>query len=184
MYTQRRMILSGLIVGGLVGLLVFVITLSSLTQTAASAALPVNVLLPHAPQAAPDLIIEEIMFSPQTPAIGAEVDITYTIKNQGDAAVSGFYTYLYIDPVDQPPTQTTAYTTRCGAFVPVNPGATFTCVRTGHTFATSGTHQLYAWTDRDAEVAESNEDNNLLGPVALCVGECSPSDTDAYEDDD
>ena len=126
--------------------------------------------MPHTILAAPDLIIESIAYSPELPDIGTSVDITVTIKNQGDAAASGFYTHLYVDPVDQPPNATTAYTSRTYLGVPLNPGASYLWVRTGQTFATEGNHPVYAWVDRYNTVAESDETNNLTGPVNICIG--------------
>lgn len=50
------------------------------------------------------------------------------------------------------------------------------------TVTVSGTHPVYAWVDRDGDVEESDETNNLAGPVYIPVGTLySP---DAYEDDD
>jgi len=131
----------------------------------------------------PDLIIESITYSPTQPAIGTGVNITVTIKNQGTAAASGFYTHLYVDPMDQPPNSTTPHTSRTYLGVPLNPGASYVWVRIGHTFATTGNHVVYAWVDRDNAVAESDETNNLAGPVNICVGG-SCYVPDRYEPDD
>jgi len=135
------------------------------------------------PMAAPDLIVESITFDPSHPGVGESADITVTIKNQGDAAASDFYVYLYVDPADEPPTGTTPHTSHTYWGIPLNPGASFHWVRTNHTFTISGTHPVYAWVDRDNDVAESDETNNLTGPVNICVGpDCH--EPDAYEDDD
>lgn len=139
--------------------------------------------VPDVVLATPDLIVESITYNPALPAIGASVDITVTIKNQGDAAASGFYTYLYVDPADQPPTTTTPHTSRTYLGVPLIPGASFLWVRTGHALATEGLHPVYAWVDRDNDVAESDETNNLAGPVNICVGNAC-GEGDAYEPDD
>jgi len=138
---------------------------------------------PASTMAGPDLIIESITYGPTQPAIGTGVNITITIKNQGIAAASGFYTHLYVDPVDQPPNSTTPHTSRTYLGVPLNPGASYVWVRTGHTFATAGNHVVYAWVDRDNSVPESDETNNLAGPVNICVGgDCNAPDN--YEPDD
>jgi hypothetical protein len=66
--------------------------------------------------------------------------------------------------------------------LPLHPGESFYWARPGHTFAASGTHSLYAWVDRDGAIPESDETNNLTGPVNIPVGvACS---ADAYEEDD
>jgi len=132
--------------------------------------------------AAPDLTVESITFSPANPAVGESVDVTVTVKNVGDAGIAGFYVYFYVDPADEPPTSTTAYTSRTYWGLMLDPGDSFDWARPDHTFATSGTHTVCAWVDRDDTVAESDETNNLTGPVNIPVGVvCDP---DAYEEDD
>ncbi len=122
------------------------------------------------PMALPDLVVESITFSPANPDVGASVDITVTVKNQGTSAASGFYVYLYVDPADKPPTSTTSYTARTYYGLSLNSGASFKWVRTGQTFAAAGNHPLYAWVDRDNAIAESDETNNLAGPVNIPIG--------------
>jgi hypothetical protein len=132
--------------------------------------------------AAPDLIIASITFSPAHPDVGEGVDITVTVKNQGDAVASGFPVHLYVNPPDEPPTSTTPHTSRTYWGIPLNPGTSFHWIRTNHTFAVSGTYPVYAWVDRDNDVPESDETNNLTGPVYIPVGTIYTPD--AYEDDD
>ncbi len=160
--------------------LVTAAALPHVTPTAMST--PVPVRGPDSPLADPDLVVESITFSPPNPRVGESTDITVTVKNQGDAAASGFYVHLYVDPVDEPPTDTTPDTAHPYWGLTLNPGASFTYARTGNTFAAAGIHTVYAWVDRNDDVAESNETNNLTGPVSIPVGStCSP---DSYEDDD
>ncbi len=130
--------------------------------------------------AAPDLIVESIVYSPTNPAVSQGTTITVTVKNQGGEAASGFYVHLYIDPADEPPISTTTYTSRTYWGVPLNPGSSFKWVRTNQTFAVSGTHRIYAWVDRDNQIAESNENNNQKS-VNIFVG--SSSGADGYEPD-
>jgi hypothetical protein len=161
---------------------------SSVTVAAAPPAIPTSTLaripgvVPGSVLAAPDLIVEDITYDPANPGVGESVDITVTVKNQGDASGPGFYVYLYVDPADQPPTSTTSYTSRTYWGLPVNPGASFKWVHTNHTFAVDGSHPVYAWVDRDNDVAESDETNNLTGPVFIPVGQVHGPDS--YEDDD
>lgn len=140
------------------------------------------ILAPGSVLAGPDLVVESITFSPANSDVGENVDITVTVKNQGDAAASGFYVHLYVDPADEPPTSTTSYTSYTYWGIALNPNTSFQWVRTGHTFAVSGTHPVYAWVDRDNDVAESDETNNLTGPVNIPVG--TVYTPDAHEDDD
>lgn len=131
----------------------------------------------------PDLVIEGVTYSPAQPTVGQSIDITVTIKNQGDAVASGFYTHLYVDPANQPPNATTSHTSRTYWGLPLNPGASFHWVRTGQTFAAEGIHPVYAWVDRDNGVVEVEESNNLIGPVNICIGN-NCQQTDSYEPDD
>jgi len=127
---------------------------------------------PLSPNAAPDLIIERIEYSPAHPDVGQSVDITITIKNQGDAATGvGFRTYLYIDPPVEPPnasTSDTSYTYHFG----LNPNESYKWAFTGHTFTTSGTHSIWGWVDKANVVSESDETNNLSHTTIL-VGQVS-----------
>lgn len=169
--------------------LLYVLNLTSSTLTVA-VAFPLETSRPTEPVrssdislSGPDLVIESIVYRPFYPEIGEPVDITVTVRNQGDATASGFYTYLYLDPNEEPPVQTTTYTSRIGYFIPLNPGRVFKWARTNQIFGTDGLHPIYAWVDRDNDVVESDEINNLYGPVNICIGgECYPPD--AYEEDD
>ena len=134
---------------------------------------------PQAPNAGPDLIIQSITFSPANPAIGQPTDITVTVKNQGDVAIIGTRLHLYINPSDQPPIATTAHTATSFYGLSLGPGSSFTFVRTGQTFASNGPQKVWAWADRDNTVAESDESNNLLGPITIPVG----ASVDSYEPD-
>ncbi|HFD38727.1 MAG TPA: hypothetical protein ENJ31_02585, partial [Anaerolineae bacterium] len=134
---------------------------------------------PLAPLTAPDLIIESIEYAPANPGIGESVDITITIKNQGDAAAgTGFYTYLYIDPATEPPDDSTPDTSYTYIF-DLAPGATYRWTYLGYTFSTEGQHPVWAWVDKTDAVAENDETNNL-SHVSIPVGQVG----DGYEPDD
>ncbi len=128
-----------------------------------------------APLTAPDLVVDTLVFDPPQPASGQAVNITVTVKNQGDASASGIRVHLYIDPLQSPPTITTPYSSTTFYGVTLPPGGQFTWIRTNQTLA-SGLHSLYAWVDRDNLIAESNEANNLTGPITITVG----NSADAY----
>ena len=137
-------------------------------------------VMPNSALAAPDLVIEGITYSPPHPDVGEDVDITVTVRNQGDAAAHGFYTYLYADPSDQPPTQTTQDTSYYGHFLTFPSGDSFLWTHTNQTFTASGPRPVYAWVDRDDDEVESDETNNLFGPVYIPVDvACEP---DEYEE--
>lgn len=128
-----------------------------------------------------DLVIQSTTLDPAAPAPGQPTTVTVVIKNMGTVSVGdGFYTYLYIDPPQQPPTTTTLDTNYVGWFLGLNPGATFTWSYTDYVFDSAGcNHKVYAWVDRDNEVVEDNEGNNLSS-VSVCVG---VENADVYEPD-
>jgi len=130
---------------------------------------------PVSAKAAPDLIVDSITVSPTNPAIGQATDINVTIKNQGDAATNFVRVYLYVDPTDEPPISTTAVTKPYVYGLSFGSGATFSFGQLGQTFATSGIHKVYVWVDPKNEVAESNETNNLAGPIGIPVGSVGDS---------
>ena len=97
----------------------------------------------------PDLIIEDIVWSPEYPSIGNTVTFTVTIKNQGsgesDYSQVAYYiddTYLtldYVNPIDPADSATETFTWT----------------------AEAGSHTIKAVADSDNEVTESNETNNV-----------------------
>ena len=125
----------------------------------------------------PDLIIESIMLNPSNPGAGDSADVIISIKNQGDEIASGFRIYLYVDPSDTPPTQSTTSTIDTFYGIPLGPGKTFEWTRTGHLFI-SDAPVIYAWVDPvwENNVIESDETNNLYP--------ASPTGSDLYEYND
>ncbi len=99
-------------------------------------------------QSGPDLTVEAITSSPETPTIGDAVTFTVTINNQGTTASGQFYLAYYIDG---------DYLTR-DYLNSLGPGAnaeqTFTWT------AEAGTHAITAVADYKNQVTESNESNN------------------------
>lgn len=177
MVTTGRVFLTLLIVLGVALFLVMVVFVSPPAIAGSVSQLsmfPVPLSVPEMPPnmmlATPDLVIESITFYPFSPAVGESVDITVTVKNIGDASASGFYVYMYIDPIDHPPINTTPYTSRTFWGLPLVPDAEFQWVRTGHIFSDSDAHSVYAWVDRDNDVVELDEENNLYGPIDIPVG--------------
>ena len=97
----------------------------------------------------PDLIIEDIVLSPEYPSIGETVTFTVTIKNQGsgksDYSQVTYYiddTYLALDYVS-----------------PIDPGDSAT--ETFTWTAQAGSHAIKAVADSNNEITESNETNNI-----------------------
>jgi hypothetical protein len=123
--------------------------------------------------------VESITVDPPDPEPDEEIAVTLTIRNQGDADASGFYTYLYIDPEDEPPglsTPDTSYTYIFG----LNAGQSYEWSYTGHILG-EGCHPIWAWVDRGDDVAEGDEGNNKSH---IEVGDCPDCDPDDHEEDD
>ncbi len=98
--------------------------------------------------ASPDLIIEDISWSPEFPSIGDTVEFSVVLKNQGSDPSGRFHSAFYIDD--------TLLTTRSTG--PLEPGADET--ESFSWEAVAGSHSIRAVTDADSEVTESDETNN------------------------
>ncbi|HIC88401.1 MAG TPA: hypothetical protein EYP04_03235 [Anaerolineae bacterium] len=133
------------------------------------------------PTSGVDLLIQGISTDPDHPDVNQPVSVTAVIQNQGDAGAGGFYTYLYVDPPERPPTASTPDTSLTYIFG-LEAGRSYSWSYIGHVFQTEGVHHICAWVDRDNDVTESDEDNNLLcTTVQVGQGGCEP---DPYEPGD
>lgn len=108
--------------------------------------------------APPDLIIQDITWSPVSSSVGEKVTFTVTIKNQGSGKADYSHVAYYIDD-----------TQLASAYVaPIEPGATAN--RTFSWIAQADSHAIKAIADFDRRIPEANEDNNgktVFYPVAL-----------------
>jgi hypothetical protein len=130
----------------------------------------------------PDVIVQSIALDPPIPGAGQAFTLTVITENQGDESTSvSFANYVYLDPVDDPPNESTAETYFYYNF-PMSPGGTFSHARSDDYNLTAGCdHVVYVWADKDDTVSESVESNNVFSQT-VCVGiEC---EADAYEVDD
>ena len=150
-------------------------------------------LAPAAPPDSPDvppmsdLVVTNIRVLPSMPRINEEVTIRVTIKNQGPVDVpidppQNFYTDLYVDPSIVPIQlfQDGVYAWGCQAYW-LPSGASYT-LETTYIFTDVKTYVLYAQVDTDAQVPEQNENNNVLGPVAIQVVAPSKIVHETHED--
>ncbi len=98
----------------------------------------------------PDLIIEDIYWSPATPYVGQQVDFTVTIKNQGTSGSGSSITKYYINGefIDQDG--------NIGIGPDDSKEETFSWTATGCGLS----HNVQAIADADDNVDESNEGNN------------------------
>lgn len=126
-----------------------------------------------------DLVIESISVIPPNPAPGQTAEIVVWVQNKGTVPTSaGFNTFMFINPTPQPPDSTSTTTLPpFGYFVTLPAGGRFKWVRTGQVFNAPGTYPVYAWVDKNNNVPEGNEDNNISTPFYVHIG----SNADAYE---
>ena len=126
-----------------------------------------------------DLTVE-VKITPAIPALNQQVTIDVLVSNIGTLDVAGnFRVYLYVDPTDRPPTAGTAEIFSVG-YPSLRAGRDTSFTRT-HTFTTQGCdHIIYVWVDRDNNISESDESNNLIA-LPVCVG--VTCEADSYEDD-
>lgn len=127
-----------------------------------------------------DLIVESISYSPTNISVGQPVTFTIRIKNQGTADISSFFWLgFYIDY--QPSGCNDAnniyavYSLAAGAAL----NADFTYPGS---ISAAGLHNLYGFVDAFCQIDESNEDNNLLGPISITVNKGTTTSTIATSD--
>jgi hypothetical protein len=116
----------------------------------------------HAPVFEPDLVVQSLTASDYYPVIGESISVTLIIENLGNAASGSFWTDLF-ENESVPPTPPVAgdYYWRTS----LQPGQRDTCTFSDITCTSSGTWRMYGLTDSNDEIEESNESNNVRGPV-------------------
>ena len=98
----------------------------------------------------PDLVIDDIAFSPSSPTAGQSVTITATVRNQGNANASAFNIRYRVNG-------STIDTDRLT--FGLNAGNSNN-ESTSYTFPSAGTYSIEVCADSSSEVSESNEGNN------------------------
>jgi hypothetical protein len=115
----------------------------------------------------PNLTIKGMQIDPAVPAAGQPFELLVSVLNSGTAdAADEFLVDWYADPA-QPPTAADA-----GQVAWLQPGldAASDIALTGqYTFTAPGRHTLYAQVDRGGAIAESDEADNLHGPLTVTV---------------
>lgn len=124
-----------------------------------------------------DLTIQSIVLDPPEPAAGQPLTVTVNILNQGVAASGSFTTFVYVDPVVEPPTSTTMDTSYTYIFG-LN-AAQFYTWSVLDVDSPAACHKVYAWVDKENQVEEAREDNNVSS-----VTTCLACQSDAFEEDD
>ena len=115
----------------------------------------------------PDLVITSIAPSKQNPTTGEVVSVDVVIKNQGTADADVYDVILFNNPLSIP------LTGDPGSFPPdiikgssgLAAGASQTLTFSNVIWPTIGKKDLYAIVDTANDIVESNEDNNVFGPV-------------------
>ena len=139
---------------------------------------------PTAP-ATVDLAVESVILSPPNPHTTVPATMTVVVRNIGTESVLGRRVYLYIDPVDRPPTKDTPATKEFVVGIEWPAGDAMTVEYAEFTFTTSGcNHVVYAVVDPLERVDEIDETNNRL-QIDVCVEpEVPGAGADTYEPDD
>ncbi|MGQ9599501.1 MAG: CARDB domain-containing protein [Anaerolineae bacterium] len=120
----------------------------------------------------PDLIITNIELEPAQPYLGQEVTIRVTIANPSQWDLTpgnNFWSDLYVDPAVVPIQlgQDGVAEWPCQSWwVPAGGSSV---LETTYIFDDVKVYALYAQVDTDGHVAESNENNNVFGPVHVQV---------------
>lgn len=118
------------------------------------------------PEGLPDLVVQ-VSWNP------ADGWVNVRVTNIGTGFAGGFYSFLYIDPSQQPPQLGTPDTSRSYLFG-LAPGASYTWGY-GPWNPTPGQHTLWAWVDRDNAVIEEDDFNNF---GFFLVGDATPTPTE------
>ncbi|CAG0970195.1 hypothetical protein ANRL4_01203 [Anaerolineae bacterium] len=115
----------------------------------------------------PDLIVQSISVNPSSPVPNQPIVVTATLRNQGTAAATRrFDTDVYDDHT---PAACNDYGWDYASTNSLAVGQVVTLTFTHGGFATAGTHSFYAQVDSGCDVSESNETNNIYGPLQVQV---------------
>ena len=98
----------------------------------------------------PDLIIQDITWTPTNPSLGDTVTFTAAIMNQGNGSSSSGYIHFYLDGSTSPLTYK--------SFTTIAAGSTTTVSFTWN--AQAGSNTFKAVVDKDNKIIESDETNN------------------------
>lgn len=116
-----------------------------------------------------DLVITNVILSPNPPTVGSSFNVIATVKNQGTVSTgSKFIKYaVYKDPAGAPTYSTTVNSSKT-VYMSLGPGAS-TDISISTTLSTSGPHNIWVMADQSKAVTETDDNNNLYGPVATTL---------------
>lgn len=112
----------------------------------------------------PDLVVSTITVDCSTPTINQTVNVIIKVKNQGTAGANGTFWVDFYKNLSQSPAVSqlgNAYWSQS----PLEAGATAQLTTSFH--YDGGQYNLYAQIDSENNIAESNESNNIYGPVLV-----------------
>ncbi len=166
---MRRLLLLAGVSFAFLALSLLTLSLSSSIESAPPRPTPTPIATEQAEEgvtalALPDLVIEEISFSPDPPLVNKPTQIMVRIKNVGGALpiTNNFFADLYIEP-PQPPEQGQHGDIQWpvqAAWVR-NSGQAYT-LTAQYVFTRTRTFNIYAQVDTDGTVKETNEGNNIF----------------------
>ncbi len=126
-----------------------------------------------------DLVIDSITYNPTSPQIGEIVTVTVAFSNQGTSDAGFFYVDWYSDLLIAPVTFDDGDAFQ--SFSSLAAGAS-NSMATTFTYTTEGTFSSYAQIDSFAQVAETDETNNVYGPRSIRVYDGELIDFNIIED--
>ena len=121
-----------------------------------------------------ELVISNVVLTPAQPVVNYFADVTVTVSNTGDSGTGGFFVDVYPDR-ESPPEAFDIGEDSCD-MAPLGPNSSAVCTA-AVVYETPGSSNLWAQVDTDQEVPESNEANNVAGPIAVMVLDDSDDDS-------
>lgn len=114
----------------------------------------------------PNLVVENLLVTPGAPILNQPFTVSLTVANQGAAPAWNFEADVYLDQAPTPCDQGAGRWQRASiAYLAAGDSITRTFVHSG--FADTAAHDFYAQADSTCGVAESDEGDNIAGPVAV-----------------
>lgn len=117
-----------------------------------------------------DLVITNVTTTPANPKANTAFTITTTVKNQGNTTANAATTKIafYFDNPTAPDYNTTHNDFN---IISMNlaPGASQDISITWARLGSTGAHSIYVMIDRDKQITEANDDNNLFGPLPVNI---------------
>jgi hypothetical protein len=113
----------------------------------------------------PDLQVDSIGFFPANPGVGVQVEVTVIARNAGGDCEDCFFSVDFYMSQASAPSPGDFGEMFCALIVPAA-GQTVAC-KDKVTYMGAGPHQTWAQVDTEESLTESNESNNVLGPIGV-----------------